>query len=73
VAICSEVAAPLFVQCGLPLKILHILLECLDYEEDRRELNLQGALCDILGDNDGDVSIITAFLRGIGLDKYIFL
>jgi hypothetical protein len=67
------VAAHLFVQYGLPLTIHHILLECPDYEEDRREFNLQGTLRDILGDNGGNVSIIMAFLRVIGVNNFIFV
>jgi hypothetical protein len=48
-------------------------LECPDYEEDRCEFNLQGTLRYILGDNGFNLSIILAFLRGIRVDKFIFV
>lgn len=66
-------AAPLFVHCGLPLAIIHTLFECPDYEEDRREFNLQCTMGDNLGDNGGDLSVIMTFLRAIRLDKFIFV
>jgi hypothetical protein len=54
---------------GLPLTVSHILLECPQYDKDRRTFHLQGTLRDI--PRDDLIVSNTAFFPGTGVDKFI--
>jgi hypothetical protein len=58
---------PVCRNCGVPLTVAHILVDCPRYSEARRIYHLHGALSDMLSDDRYNVSNDLDFINSIGL------
>jgi hypothetical protein len=64
-------AAPVCRNCGVPLNVARILVDCPRYAEARRIYHLHEALSDMLGDDRFSVSNVLAFINVIGFSTSI--
>jgi hypothetical protein len=65
--------APIYTDCGIPLSVLHILMEYWCYDGAHCTFNLHGTLHDIFGYNVCGMSYLLAFLQSIELPKSIYI
>jgi hypothetical protein len=63
--------APVCIVYGVALTMLHVLVECPHYSNERAIFHLHGMLCNMLGDDHCSVTKVMDFLNGIGLAKTI--
>jgi hypothetical protein len=64
-------AGPVCRNCGVPLTVSHILVDCPRYGEARHIYYLNGALSDMLCDDRRSVSNVLVFTNAIGLSTSI--
>jgi hypothetical protein len=63
--------AIVYVNCDVPLALLHILVGCLCYDKDCLTFHLHGTSSTMLGDVHCNVSNILEFSNAIGLARSV--
>lgn len=58
--------APVSINCGVLLTVLHTLAECPRYGDHGHIFHLHGTLSDMVGDDRSSVYNVVAFLNAIG-------
>jgi hypothetical protein len=67
---CGEVV-PVCRNCGVPLTVAHILVDCPCYGEAHHIYHLHDALSDMLSDDRCSTSNVLAFINAVGLSTSI--
>jgi hypothetical protein len=58
---------PFCANCGTPLTVSHVLVDCSRYGEDCHLYHLHGEISDMLGDDRHNVSNVLTFLNAVAL------